>query len=190
MNTEVYKKDTKKSLWTFILGGIVSIVFGVLVLGWPGMTLPILTVMLGVFGVAAGITSAIEAFSERKERGSWWLKLLTGGLNVVIGCMFLFNPGMSWVLFAGLLMLIFFTQALADFTIASYAETLGRYIVGVICSIIGVIFGFIIALSPSGLSQGFVIALGIYSIIRGVFSEICATKTHLFIKKMEQIKNW
>jgi len=62
----------------FLFRGFAAIIFGVLTLVWPKLSLAILVLLFGVFAVISGITAVATAVRNREEQG--WVFLLFEGI--------------------------------------------------------------------------------------------------------------
>lgn len=88
----------------FILGGLLSIVLGVLILVWPGRTALIATGIVAAYTVAAGLVYAgTGIFSKRKGGWSRFGHIALGALFVVAGVMAFANLGATAVWLAAFL---------------------------------------------------------------------------------------
>ena len=58
-----------------LLRGLTAIAFGVLALAWPGITLPRLVVLFGLYAIVHGILSAAAAIGTRGQHGSLLLAI-------------------------------------------------------------------------------------------------------------------
>jgi len=58
----------------FLVRGIAAIVFGVLTLVWPKLTVLALVLLFGIFAIISGITVVAAALQNREEHG--WGMLL------------------------------------------------------------------------------------------------------------------
>jgi uncharacterized membrane protein HdeD (DUF308 family) len=88
----------KRTWWVFLLGGIASVVFGVLALVNPGIALLVLAMFFAASVLVDGISSAIGAIQHREKDG-WWLMLLIGALGLAVGAFALMNPPVSILAF-------------------------------------------------------------------------------------------
>ena len=86
-----------RSWWLVLLRGIAGIVFGLLALGWPGITLLLLVLFYGAYALVDGVFSLIAAFAGKGEGGPTWWLILVGILGIVAGLVTLFLPGISAV---------------------------------------------------------------------------------------------
>ncbi|TWI34452.1 HdeD family acid-resistance protein [Paracoccus sulfuroxidans] len=78
--------------WVPLLRGIAAILFGLLALIWPGLTVYVLLVAFGVYAIIDGVMAIVIAFRRRSSDDNWWAWLIEGLLSIVIGVMALFWP--------------------------------------------------------------------------------------------------
>ena len=86
----------------FLVRGIAAILFGILTLVWPNLTLSVLVLLFGVFAVVSGITAVAAALRNTDEQG-WGLLLLEGILGILAGVIALVWPGITALAFLYLL---------------------------------------------------------------------------------------
>lgn len=70
--------------WLAVLLGVISVVGGFIVLVWPGPTLYVIAIFLAWFLFIVGIVHIVEAFFRIGERG-WWVLLIQGGIEFLLG---------------------------------------------------------------------------------------------------------
>jgi uncharacterized membrane protein HdeD (DUF308 family) len=71
--------------WLHVLFGIISIGAGIVALVWPGQTFLILAAIIGWFLMLDGIMSIAVSIASREVNHLWWLGLIVGIAEVVIG---------------------------------------------------------------------------------------------------------
>jgi uncharacterized membrane protein HdeD (DUF308 family) len=79
--------------WLGLLGGVASLVAGVLALVWPGITALVLAVVVGIWAVITGVAQIATAIRLRSAGGRVWLIGVAGVLSVVAGILFMVWPG-------------------------------------------------------------------------------------------------
>jgi uncharacterized membrane protein HdeD (DUF308 family) len=88
--------ETQIKKWRWALGfrGLASVILGVMILAWPGISLFALTIVVGVYAIAIGVVELGAAFSSelKKERG--WL-IVSGLLGIAVGVAIIAWPGIS-----------------------------------------------------------------------------------------------
>lgn len=85
--------------WLLLLRGLAGIVFGILALLWPGLTVMALLIVFGVYAVLDGILALITGFRRRSLDEHWWAWALDGILSIAIGLMALFWPAATALAF-------------------------------------------------------------------------------------------
>jgi uncharacterized membrane protein HdeD (DUF308 family) len=64
-------RQAATSEWLLILGGVLSIIFGALLLAFPGVGLLSLLWLVGLWAVVYGITEIVYAFTRREQPKQW-----------------------------------------------------------------------------------------------------------------------
>ena len=79
--------------WLVGLGGLASIIFGILVFFWPGITAVVLLYFIAAWAIVTGILSIIAAIQLRREiEGEWWM-ITAGVLSILFGVFAYLYPG-------------------------------------------------------------------------------------------------
>jgi uncharacterized membrane protein HdeD (DUF308 family) len=126
------------------VGGVVALIVGILILVWPGKTAAVVTIILAIYAIVAGLVYAgLGIFS--RTRGGW-----SRVGHIVLGILFII---------AGILM--FTNLGLATATLALF--------LGILVGIMWIIEG-IVSLSTlsSSASKGWTVFFAIISIIAGI----------------------
>ena len=55
--------------WVVLLRGLTAVAFGVLAFAWPGVTLPRLVLLFGLYAIVHGILSLAAAIGNRGQHG-------------------------------------------------------------------------------------------------------------------------
>lgn len=92
--SELWKTQVTKVRWALGVRGALSIALGVLILVWPGISLVALTIVVGIYALANGLTELGYAFTaDGKSRRGWFV--FSGLLGIAFGVMVLAWPGIS-----------------------------------------------------------------------------------------------
>jgi uncharacterized membrane protein HdeD (DUF308 family) len=84
--------------WLHALFGVAAIIAGIFAFGWPGQTFITLAVILAWYLLFDGIFQIVAAFYARHEHEWWWMFLIMGVLEVLIGFWAVGYPGRSVIL--------------------------------------------------------------------------------------------
>jgi uncharacterized membrane protein HdeD (DUF308 family) len=115
--------------WLYLVGGALSILAGLIAFAWPGRTLLVISVVLAWFLVFKGIVDVIAAFTNH-GRPYWWVTLILGILELLLGIWAVGYPGRSLFVFVNLVGIyaIFygFTELFAAFELRGLGKRLDR----------------------------------------------------------------
>ncbi|HEY9290388.1 MAG TPA: HdeD family acid-resistance protein [Microlunatus sp.] len=86
-----------------IVIGAVDIIFGLLLLFWPGKTLVIMVYLAGIWAIVLGVLEIIASIRSRKQNSRWVWGLVTGAIAVIFGIVIAVQPGiglvtLTWIL--------------------------------------------------------------------------------------------
>ncbi len=71
--------------WMHILFAVIAILAGIVALVWPGQTFLVLAAIIGWYILFAGIMDIVISISTKEENDLWWLQLVLGVVEVLIG---------------------------------------------------------------------------------------------------------
>jgi uncharacterized membrane protein HdeD (DUF308 family) len=71
--------------WLHIAFAVIAILAGIVALIWPGQTFLVLAAIIGWYILFAGIMDIVVSISTREDSDLWWLQLILGIVEVMIG---------------------------------------------------------------------------------------------------------
>jgi uncharacterized membrane protein HdeD (DUF308 family) len=77
------------------LRGLVALLFGLVVLFWPGLVLTVLAVLFGIYAVVDGAITLVPALRSSERGARRWLPLTEGAVGVIAGLVAFLLSGMS-----------------------------------------------------------------------------------------------
>lgn len=176
------QKQIKGAAWALGLWGMFSIIFGVLILAWPGITLKAFLVVLAVYLLASGVTLAFGSLINRE--GHWVGGALIGALSAIAGLYVFANPGISalavlsvvaiWAVVIGAL------QIVAGFESGKQGWWL------TLSGAIYVLFGLYIFDNPKGGAIALVWLIGLSVIASGLALTVAAFKVGELDKQLKR----
>lgn len=87
-----------RNWWVEALRGMIAILFGVIALVWPRLTLEILVLFVGAYMLVDGIFAIITGFTNRAGHDKWWVLLLEGLVGIVAGIITFLHPGLATII--------------------------------------------------------------------------------------------
>jgi uncharacterized membrane protein HdeD (DUF308 family) len=115
--------------WLWVVGGALSILAGIIAFVWPGRTILVLAVILAWFLVFKGIVDVVGALASI-GRPWWWLGLILGILELLLGIWAAGYPGRSLFVFVnvvGIYAIFYgFTEIFAAFDLRGIDRRLDR----------------------------------------------------------------
>ena len=171
--------------WIPLLRGLAAILFGIIALAMPGITLASLILVFGVWLLFDGVFTIFHAFGGPKETSRWWMMLLEGLIAAALGIYALRAPGLAAIT---LLFYIAGWAILSGIIRIALAFTLRREIQGEWWMILGgfasVLFGLIMIARPGAGALALLTIIGIWSILTGIALVMLAFKARRFGKAL------
>jgi len=172
--------------WLLLIRGAISVIFGILVITWPGISLLSLLVVFGVYVLADGVGNVVTAIGGRDEQENWWLLLLSGLAGIFVGLLTFFKPGLT------ALVLLFYiaiwaisTGVLHIVTALRLRKVVGGEIWMVLGGIASVLLGILLMANPGEGALTVLWLVGAYGIVFGAILIILALRARRFIKRAE-----
>jgi uncharacterized membrane protein HdeD (DUF308 family) len=161
----------KSSSTSLVLLGIAAVIFGIIAISWPGVTILALVILFAVYAFMDGGLQAARAFSSRSA-GPVLGHLLLGLVDLAAGVFALAWPAptayvlvivvAAWALAGG------FAEVFAGFQIGESAGTRAMFILG---GLVSVAFGVLLFARPGVGAVTLALLFGLYALIYG-FSQI------------------
>jgi uncharacterized membrane protein HdeD (DUF308 family) len=172
-----------RSWWVLALRGIFGILFGVLALLWPGLTLLTLVALFAAYALLGGIASVIGAFSNRRANDDWWLPFLLGLVSIGAGIVAITNPFLT----ALVLVLVMGANALVTGVLDIIAAVRLRKLVPggwllALSGIVAVVFGAFVFLFPAAGALALVWLVSLYAIVTGALLLTLAVRARALVK--------
>jgi uncharacterized membrane protein HdeD (DUF308 family) len=168
---ESAKEYVKDLWWLIILQGIVTVLFGVVALFMPGLTLTSLLLLFGAYILVVGVIEIVHGFVDIGKNSSWWFSLLVGVVLLGTSIYLIRNPGTALTVFVIVVGALLLARGVFDFVIATFfvGRSDNRWL-WAISGVIGVVAGVVVWRYPLGSSLAFVWVLGFYAVLAGIIS--------------------
>lgn len=158
-----------RTWWVLALQGLCALVFGILALLWPGITLLWLVVLFAAYALLSGAAAVVGAINNRKSEEYWWLLLLLGLVSIAAGVIAVLHPDLT----ALVLVLLMGANALVSGVLQIViAIQLRKVIQGewlmVAAGIVSITFGVLVFLYPGAGALAMVWLISFYAAATGI----------------------
>lgn len=164
-----------RNWWILALRGMLGIIFGVLAILWPVLTLRILVLLFGAYALVDGFLAVILGIARHQRGERWWAQLLQGVAGIIIGLLTFFWPGATAL---ALLYLIASWEVVTGVLEVVAAIQLRRIIRGewllILSGVASILFGVLLFVFPGAGALGLVWLIGGYSIAFGILLIVLA----------------
>lgn len=159
-----------RNWWAIGLRGAVAVVFGLILLAAPGVSLAFLVALYGAFMLIDGVLELVAAFRKAREPGGRWGSLvLLGVTSILAGLIAWFWPTITAV---ALLFLIGAWAIISGVLAILAAFELRKVIHGefwmALSGALSVIFGVLVFGNPAAGAVALVWLIGVYAIFFGI----------------------
>lgn len=150
--------------WVLALRGILGILFGIVALVFPGITLAALVLLLGAYAVADGVLALITAVGGDGKDRLWYV--LEGIIGIGLGILVFAYPVISeralvyviavWAILTGIVEIM-----------AGFELPISRDWLLALAGLASVVFGVLVFMNPAAGALSIVWLIGIYAIVFG-----------------------
>ncbi|KUG14104.1 putative membrane protein [hydrocarbon metagenome] len=158
---------------TFVLIGIMALVFGILFLTFPELTAEVIVILIGVIMIVLAILTVILALMSRVGDSSSVLLLVAGVLGFLVGMSAVIAPVLFGALLSIIIGVVFFVIGIVNIALAMGEKTFPHRWILFLLGLVSIIFAVLLMAYPVlGLVFLFGYLVGIYFVIYGILSLI------------------
>ena len=165
------KEASSFSGWLIALQGLLSVIFGLIILFWPGMTLAIFVYIFAFYAIFESFVALGYGISFRNVDHAWWSYIVEAIVGFLFGIAILVWPVITAVVFIYLIAgwsvvigLIKIITGLVD------RENWSGKLLASIVGILFIIFGIYLFSNPGAGALAMVQFIGLFNVIIGVFT--------------------
>ena len=167
--------DLARNWWVLLLRGILAVIFGIVAVINPAVTITVLVIYIGAWYLVDGIFSIITSLTAPKGYRGWVWLLISGVIGVIIGLITFFMPGLTalvllyyviaWLMVTGVM------QVIAGIRLRK--EISGEFFL-ITGGILSVVLGLYFLVNPGAGALAFIWLIGAYAIVFGAMMVILA----------------
>jgi len=171
--------------WMTVLRGLFWILFGIVILARPGISLLSLTLAFGIVIFADGILNVAHAFSGRRVHEDWWVLLLVGSTGIIVGALTFYSPQATAVALVFYVALWAVATGLLEITAAiRLRKQLAGEVWLILAGLASVIFGVLLIAQPAVGALTLLWLFAVYAIAFGVMLVLLALKVRRGIGRL------
>ena len=154
--------------WAFILRGVLGILFGVVVILFPGIGLLAVVALFAAWALVGGVQSLLGAWRSRGQK-DWWVGILEGLIGIAAAVVAILLPAAAslallfvvagWAIAIGVLQIWMAIRLRERIT--------GEVWMG-LSGVISILFGLLLVIFPGTGILSVLFLVGIFSILMGV----------------------
>jgi uncharacterized membrane protein HdeD (DUF308 family) len=161
-------KTLVRNWWVVLLRGLAAVLFGLLTLFAPEISLTALVLLFGAYALVDGVLALVSAVRRRGQAEHWWMLLLEGVAGIGVGVVTFVWPGISalallyliaaWALVTGTLEIIAAVRLRKAIT--------GEWLLA-LSGIASVAFAVLLVIFPGPGALAVVLLIGAYALVAG-----------------------
>lgn len=150
------------------LRGVIAIVFGVLAMSRPGVTLLAFTVLFSGFAFISGVVMVIGAFQERSNNEDWWIALMLGLVAIGAGVIAMVHPGLTALVLVLMIGAYALMSGVLDIAAAVRLRKTVKHewLLG-LSGLVSLVFGVLVFMYPAQGGLAIALYVGLYAIASG-----------------------
>ncbi|RFU40994.1 HdeD family acid-resistance protein [Actinomadura logoneensis] len=153
--------------WVLLARGVFAVLFGVLALFWPGITVWALTVLFGAYALVDGVFALVGAFAGVEGESRGWLAV-AGVCGILLGLMTFAWPAAT----ALVLLLLIASWAVIVGVLEIVAAVRLRRLVDdawllAVAGVVSVLFGLVLFIWPASGAIAVAWLIGLFAIVMG-----------------------
>ncbi len=173
--------------WVIALGGLLGILFGLVALAWPQITLLALVYVFAAFAVADGLVTLYFSIATHKADEGWGMLAASGIAEVVLGVVIFIWPQITAQIFVYIVAAwAIMTGVFEILAVADFRGVIDDGWLLILAGILSVAFGVLLIVYPSAGAISLVWIIGLYATVAGILDIVFAFRLHGLAQKVEK----
>lgn len=176
--SSILHRGVSRTGWLLVFYGVISILFGISALVWPGGTVIALTWAFGVMALAEGIISVFALFNRHLAMSRGWL-IVYALASIVFGLLAIWHPLAvvnvlllflaAWLIVAGIYRIVFAIRVRKEIT--------GEWMIA-LSGVLAILLGGLFAAYPVAGLLTVAIWIGVAALVYGVLQVVAGVRVH------------
>ena len=168
-------KLTPVSTASLVARGILALLFGVMVLIWPGITLHVIVILFALYTLIGGTVAAVGAVVDRHENSAWPLSVIFGSISALIGLYLLGRPSVTALVMVFLVALYAMVAGITDLVagITLRKQIKGEWVL-IVVGILSILVSLYLFANPGSGIVAILWFVAIYSLLSGIMWLVAA----------------
>ena len=163
-----------------LIRGIVAIVFGIVTIMWPGLTIAVLVLLFGAYAFADGVAALVLGFRRYAERR--WAIILHGLIGIGVGILAFTSPVTAALAFLiWIAVWAVFTGALDIFAAVRFHRELQHEWLLALSGVFSILFGLLLITMPAAGAVTLAWMLGAYTFAVGLVLVVAAARVRSLV---------
>jgi uncharacterized membrane protein HdeD (DUF308 family) len=158
-----------RNWWLFLVRGIAAVVFGILAIVLPGITLTALAILFGIYALVDAAGSFASAFQHREDAGHRALHVLEGLVALAVGAIAIVWPGITALALVVLIGIWAVATGIAEIAAAIRLRRVitNEWLLG-LSGALSIAAGVVVFVWPNAGAVAISWVIGIYAIVFGI----------------------
>lgn len=176
------------------LRGLWAILFGLVALVWPRVTLLALVVMFGAFVLIDGIFALVAVIRATERPARWWTVLIEGLAGIGVGVLTFVWPNITalvllyliaaWAMITGVFRIMAAIRLRFDRLTTERREITGEWLL-ILSGAVSALFGLLLAAFPGAGAVAVAWLIGIFALLFGALSLALAFRLRRWLRHTE-----
>ncbi len=173
--------------WVIALGGLLGILFGLIALVWPQVTLLALVYVFAAFAVADGLLTLYFSIATHKQDERWGMLAASGIVEIVLGVLIFIWPQITAQVFVFLVAAWAIMTGIFEVVAATeFRDVISDGWLLILAGILSVAFGVLLIVYPSAGAISLVWIIGLYAMVAGILDIVFAFRLRGLAQKVEK----
>jgi len=149
--------------------GVVALLFGLLTIARPGITLDALVILFGAFALVDGVFSVWSALANRRGEPHWVALLLAGLAGILVGILTILMPWITAIILLYFIAAWAIIRGVAEIVMAIQLRKVvtGEWLLA-LAGAVSVVFGLFLVMFPGLGALAVILWIGVWAAVLGV----------------------